>query len=65
MFLWRMRVCWCVLLLSVLVCVWDELVVESISPYSSVVEHSLRKRKVGGSIPLGGTSFSFGDFHLS
>lgn len=25
------------------------------SPYSSVVEHSLRKRKVGGSIPPGGT----------
>lgn len=27
------------------------------SPYSSVVEHSLRKRKVGGSIPLGGNLF--------
>ena len=27
------------------------------SPYSSVVEHSLRKRKVGGSIPLGGIFF--------
>lgn len=26
------------------------------SPYSSVVEHSLRKRKVGGSIPPGGLS---------
>lgn len=32
-------------------------VVRTCSPYSSVVEHSLRKRKVGGSIPLGGTSF--------
>jgi hypothetical protein len=27
------------------------------SPYSSVVEHSLRKRKVGGSIPPGGTIY--------
>ena len=27
------------------------------SPYSSVVEHSLRKRKVGGSIPPGGNRF--------
>lgn len=30
--------------------------VRTCSPYSSVVEHSLRKRKVGGSIPLGGTT---------
>ena len=29
------------------------------SPYSSVVEHSLRKRKVGGSIPLEGILFFY------
>lgn len=27
-------------------------------PYSSVVEHSLRKRKVGGSIPPGGFTYA-------
>ena len=32
------------------------------SPYSSVVEHSLRKRKVGGSNPPGGSAFALGLF---
>jgi hypothetical protein len=48
--------CCCVVCMCCVLCVC---VVVGISPYSSVVEHSLRKRKVGGSIPPGGYPFPF------
>ena|SRR6218665_3051890 len=38
-------------------CERDRMEIDVHSPYSSVVEHSLRKRKVGGSIPPGGSLY--------
>ena len=57
MFVFVLRSCACVCVRCGYMCLF---VVRSrtSSPYSSVVEHSLRKRKVGGSIPLGGILFS-------
>jgi hypothetical protein len=56
----RVCVCGCVCVGSfVCVTMWcvRECVNNKLRPYSSVVEHSLRKRKVGGSIPPGGSTF--------
>ena len=48
-------VCFCI----ISVCdKYDFVDVPYVGPYSSVVEHSLRKRKVGGSIPPGGSSYA-------
>ena len=48
-------VCFCI----ISVCdKYDFVDVPNVGPYSSVVEHSLRKRKVGGSIPPGGSSYA-------
>ena len=53
-------VCFCI----ISVCdKYDFVDVPNVGPYSSVVEHSLRKRKVGGSIPPGGSSFASPALH--
>ena len=40
----------------------EDVVIKYKRPYSSVVEHSLRKRKVRGSIPRGGLECTFFSF---
>lgn len=53
-----MRLVMCVVVcVACVLCLCDGLLCLYVSPYSSVVEHSLRKRKVGSSNLPGGSSF--------